>query len=54
LGIDPNSVANWKRLYQQLGISGIFNDGIIGFKPSVITKEEQNVSEKKDKISIAS
>jgi transposase len=47
LGIDPNSVTNWKRLYQQKGISGILSDGRIGFKPSVVSPEEHKAIEKK-------
>jgi transposase len=49
LGIDPNSVTNWKRLYEQKGISGIIGDGRIGFKPSVFTKTEHATLEKKMK-----
>ncbi len=47
LGIDPNSVTNWKRLYEKQGIAGIIGDGRIGFKPSVITKAEHDALEKK-------
>jgi transposase len=47
LGIDPNSVTNWKRLYEKKGIAGIIGDGRIGFKPSVITKAEHDALEKK-------
>jgi transposase len=47
LGIDPNSVTNWKKLYEQQGIAGIIGDGRIGFKPSVITKMEHDALEKK-------
>jgi transposase len=47
LGIDPNSVTNWKRLYEQHGITGIIGDGRIGFKPSIISKAEHDALEKK-------
>jgi transposase len=47
LSIDPNSVTNWKRLYEQKGIAGIIDDGRIGFKQSVITKAEHDALEKK-------
>jgi transposase len=47
LGIDPNSVTNWKKLYEQQGIKGIIGDGRIGFKPSIITKLEHVALEKK-------
>jgi transposase len=47
LGIDPNSVTNWKRLYEQHGIEGIIGDGRIGFKPSVVSQIEHVALEKK-------
>jgi transposase len=47
LGIDANSVTNWKKLYELKGITGIIDDGRIGFKPSIITKAEHAALEKK-------
>lgn len=47
MGIDANSVTNWKRLYEQKGIAGIVSDGRIGFKPSVVTPEEHQAIEEK-------
>ncbi len=47
LGVDPNSITTWKKLYEQKGISGIISDGRIGFKPSVVSSEEHKKIEKK-------
>ena len=47
IGVDPNSITAWKKLYEQEGISGIMSDGRIGFKPSVISAEEHKKIEKK-------
>lgn len=40
IGVDPNSIQNWRTLYINKGIKGIISHGRIGFKPSLITKEE--------------
>jgi transposase len=47
LGIDANSVTNWKRIYEQKGITGLLKDNRGGFKPSVITNEEHKAIEQK-------
>ena len=47
LGVDPNSITSWKKIYEQKGISGIISDGRIGFKPSVISAENHKKIEKK-------
>lgn len=47
IGVDPNSITAWKKLYEQKGISGIISDGRLGFKPSVISAEEHKKIEKK-------
>jgi len=47
LGIDPNSVTNWKRIYEQEGINGILKDKRGGFKPSTITGDEHKAIENK-------
>ena len=40
IGVDPNSITAWKRLYEQSGIDGIMLDGRIGFKPSLVSIAE--------------
>jgi transposase len=47
IGVDPNSITSWKKLYEQSGIAGILADGRIGFKPSVVTAEEHKRIEHK-------
>ena len=47
IGVDPNSITSWKKLYEQKGISGIITDGRIGFKPSVVSTHEHKRIEKK-------
>lgn len=47
IGVDPNSITAWKKLYEQEGIAGIISDGRIGFKPSVVSLEEHKKIEKK-------
>ena len=47
LGIDANSVTNWKRIYEQEGINGILKDNRGGFKPSLITAAEHKAIETK-------
>jgi transposase len=37
LGIDANSVTNWKKIYELHGISGILSDARGGYKPSIIS-----------------
>ena len=47
VGVDPNSVQNWRTLYVNKGIEGILNHNKTGFKPSVFTQEEhQKIKEK--------
>ena len=40
IGVDPNSIQKWRTIYIKEGIKGIVSHGRIGFKPSLITKEE--------------
>jgi transposase len=47
IGVDPNSITAWKRLYEQSGIEGIMSDGRIGFKASIISSEEHKKIEQK-------
>ena len=47
LGIDANSVTNWKKLYEEKGLEGLLADGRVGFKPSVVTPEEHEALSKK-------
>lgn len=47
IGVDPNSIQSWRTLYINEGIKGIVSHGRIGFKPSLITKEEHKKIEHK-------
>ena len=47
IGVDPNSITTWKRLYEQNGIEGIMSDGRIGFKSSLVSVEEHKKMEQK-------
>lgn len=47
VGVDPNSIQSWRTIYQTKGINGILSHGRIGFKPSIITKEEHKKIEHK-------
>lgn len=47
IGVDPNSITSWKRLYEQSGIDGIMLDKRIGFKASVVSAEEHKKIELK-------
>jgi len=47
IGVDPNSIQNWRTIYINEGIKGIVAHGRIGFKPSLITKEEHKKIEHK-------
>lgn len=47
IGVDPNSIQSWRTLYINQGIKGIISHGRIGFKPSLITKEEHKKIEHK-------
>ena len=40
IGVDPNSIQKWRTIYLKKAITGITCDGRLGFKPSLITKEE--------------
>jgi transposase len=42
IGVDPNSVQAWRKLYEEHGIDGLCKHNKIGFKPSVFTKEEHD------------
>lgn len=47
IGVDPNSIQKWRTIYINEGIKGIFSHGRIGFKPSLINKEEHEKIERK-------
>ena len=47
IGVDPNSIQKWRTIYINEGIKGIVSHGRIGFKPSLITKEEHKKIENK-------
>lgn len=47
LGINANSVTNWKRLYEQKGIAGILSDERGGYKPSIVSIAEHKAIEAK-------
>jgi len=47
IGVDPNSVQSWRTIYINSGIKGILSHGRIGFKPSLISKEEHKKIEQK-------
>jgi transposase len=47
IGVNHNSIQSWKTTYEKKGLIGLCNDGRIGFKPSVITKEEHEAIDKK-------
>lgn len=47
VGVDPNSIQNWRTIYTNEGIAGIISHGRIGFKPSIINKEEHKKIEQK-------
>jgi len=47
IGVDPNSITSWKKLYEQSGMAGIVSDGRIGFKPSVVSAEQHKKMEQK-------
>ena len=47
IGVDPNSIQKWRTIYLKKGITGITSDGRIGFKPSLITKDEHKRIEHK-------
>jgi len=40
LGVSSSSTQIWRKLYKQGGLALLLKDGRIGFKPSVISKEE--------------
>jgi transposase len=47
VGVDPNSVQRWRTLYFEKGIDGILKHNKTGFRPSVFTKDEHALIEKK-------
>ncbi len=47
IGVDPNSIQKWRTIYIKEGIKGIVSHGRIGFKPSLISKEEHKKIEHK-------
>ena len=47
VGVDPNSIQKWRTMYFNGGITSILSHGRIGFKPSLITKEEHKKIEQK-------
>ena len=40
VGVDPNSITNWRRVYETGGIEALCSHKKTGFRPSVITEEE--------------
>lgn len=47
IGVDPNSITNWRLLYETGGIDAITSHKKTGFRPSVFTAEEHLALEKK-------
>jgi len=47
IGVNPNSIQKWRTLYINEGIKGIVSHGRIGFKPSLISKQEHKKIEHK-------
>lgn len=47
IGVDPNSITAWKKVYEQSGIEGIMSDGRKGFKTSIVSTEEHKKMEAK-------
>ena len=47
VGVDPNSIQKWRTIYLKEGIAGIITHGRVGFKPSLLTKEEHKKIEEK-------
>jgi transposase len=47
IGVDPNSITAWKKLYEQGGIAAVMADRRVGFKPSVVSAEEHRKIEQK-------
>jgi transposase len=47
IGVDPNSITTWKKIYEKNGIDGIMSDGRIGFKESIVSTDEHNKIETK-------
>jgi hypothetical protein len=47
IGADPNSIQAWRTIYIKQGIKGIISHGRIGFKPSLVSKQEHKKIEHK-------
>lgn len=47
IGVDPNSIQKWRTIYTTTGIKGIISHGRVGFKPSLINKQEHKQIEHK-------
>lgn len=47
IGVDPNSITAWKKLYEKAGIAALLADGRIGFKKSVVSAEDHKKIEQK-------
>ena len=47
IGADPNSIQAWRTIYINQGIKGIISHGRIGFKPSLVSKQEHKKIEHK-------
>jgi transposase-like protein len=47
IGVDPNSIQSWRTLYANGGIASILSHGRVGFKPSLISKDEHKKIEQK-------
>ncbi len=47
VGVNPNSVQTWRKIYETKGIVGLLSHKKTGFKPSVFTEAEHAAIEKK-------
>ena len=47
IGVNHNSIQTWRKLYEHGGITKLCTHNKIGFRPSVIEKEEHELIEKK-------
>ena len=47
LGVSSSSVQIWRKMYEKGGIHFLLEDKRIGFKPSLLTKEEHGKIEEK-------
>ena len=47
IGVNHNSVQTWRKAYQEGGIKALISHNKKGFKPSIFTKAEHELIEKK-------